>query len=388
MKAVTAKLPWLQVKRGGWRAHLGLGVAIALFAGLALYGVQRLSGEREEIRVAHESGSWVIVQAEFELVRFIGALDRFALNSPDVSHDELVSRYDILFSRLPLLIEGPNADLVRPVEGLAATAQQLLATLKSLESSVLNLRPDDGITYQAIRGRVAPFEKPWHDFTLDAMVGGAVFYDGERPNQTLYLTMVAFLGLLVSGGVMVAILRQRIREARQLAWDLETERDTWQRAGHRLGDAIEALPQAFAMFDADDRLVLCNQHFRAFLAIGGDADPVGQTLEQLLRRCAAAALYAMDGDEKLEALVARHLVYHSAYGRFEFALADGRRMRSEERETADGGKLVVLTDVTDAQARVSPRKAGAADHPIHAYRIGGHRPDRAYAVAGRAQHWR
>ena len=41
----------------------------------------------------------------------------------------------------------------------------------------------------------------------------------------------------------------------------------------RLVDAIESISEGFALYDADDRLVLCNRRFREILHLG-DADAV------------------------------------------------------------------------------------------------------------------
>ncbi len=60
-------------------------------------------------------------------------------------------------------------------------------------------------------------------------------------------------------------------------------------ARRRLIDAIESISEGFALYDADDRLVLCNPRFREILHLG-DADAVvpGMRFETIVRRCAGA----------------------------------------------------------------------------------------------------
>ncbi|MFN8924533.1 MAG: PAS-domain containing protein, partial [Rhodospirillales bacterium] len=77
------------------------------------------------------------------------------------------------------------------------------------------------------------------------------------------------LALLVAAlaAVVVALLVRADRALRQkaaLADRLEKERE-------RFLAAIESIPDGFVMFDADDRLVVCNARYRDYYAVTGDA---------------------------------------------------------------------------------------------------------------------
>ena len=76
-------------------------------------------------------------------------LDRYALGRADVDHEELLTRFEIFWSRLPLLVEGDDSASIQSVEG-AATVPQMIAQLERLEPAVMALRPGDRAAYRPI----------------------------------------------------------------------------------------------------------------------------------------------------------------------------------------------------------------------------------------------
>ena len=67
---------------------------------------------------------WMASRAEVELQRLLVTLDRYALGRADVDHEELLRRFEIFWSRLPLL-EGVDSASVQSVEG-AATVPEMI----------------------------------------------------------------------------------------------------------------------------------------------------------------------------------------------------------------------------------------------------------------------
>ena len=58
-------------------------------------------------------------------------------------------------------------------------------------------------------------------------------------------------------------------------------------ADMRLRDAIETIPEAFVLWDADNRLVLCNSNFQELHQLPDEAIIVGASYESLSRRAAS-----------------------------------------------------------------------------------------------------
>jgi two-component system cell cycle sensor histidine kinase PleC len=108
-------------------------------------------------------------------------------------------------------------------------------------------------------------------------------------------------------------------------------------ADMRLRDAIETIPEAFVVWDADNRLVLCNSNFQELHNLPDDAITVGASYESVVEagRKPVVRSKAITGGPNIPG--ART---------FEAQLEDGRWLHISERRTKDGGYVSVGTDIT------------------------------------------
>jgi adenylate cyclase len=139
--------------------------------------------------------------------------------------------------------------------------------------------------------------------------------------------------------------RQRLEEERQHA---EAEA---QRAQAQLREAIEAISEGFALYDADDRMVVCNSRFKEMYAgLGVEIQP-GTQYETILRAVARTGIIPA-ALESSDAWIAERLERHrNPKGAFEQQRGGGMWLKISERRTADGGIVGVFTDVTDLKDR-------------------------------------
>jgi two-component system, cell cycle sensor histidine kinase PleC len=108
-------------------------------------------------------------------------------------------------------------------------------------------------------------------------------------------------------------------------------------ADMRLRDAIETIPEAFVLWDADNRLVLCNSNFQELHNLPDESIMVGASYESVVA-------------EGSQPVVRNRIVTGgpSVPGArtFEAQLEDGRWLHISERRTKDGGYVSVGTDIT------------------------------------------
>ncbi len=108
-------------------------------------------------------------------------------------------------------------------------------------------------------------------------------------------------------------------------------------ADMRLRDAIETIPEAFVLWDADNRLVLCNSNFQELHDLSEEAIAVGASYESVLAAGRKPVVRnKVDG-------TGPHL---PGARTFEAQLEDGRWLHISERRTKDGGYVSVGTDIT------------------------------------------
>src|SRR5690349_11219310 len=117
-------------------------------------------------------------------------------------------------------------------------------------------------------------------------------------------------GTVVSAAIRDITERHRLEVAGKLASD-------------RLHSAVEATQDAFALFDADDRLVLCNSVFRQTLPRSLSGPVVGRTFSDLLEASLSEDGLGVNG-ETAEHYRQRRLAYRrDPQGAIDFRSADG-----------------------------------------------------------------
>jgi two-component system cell cycle sensor histidine kinase PleC len=105
----------------------------------------------------------------------------------------------------------------------------------------------------------------------------------------------------------------------------------------RLRDAIETIPEAFVLWDAGDRLVLCNSHFQRLHRLPDSAVTPGTSYETVIEVGSMPEVRTRLHETGAQAPGART---------FEAQLDDGSWLHISERRTKDGGYVSVGTDIT------------------------------------------
>ncbi|NIK47039.1 two-component system cell cycle sensor histidine kinase PleC [Variibacter gotjawalensis] len=125
-----------------------------------------------------------------------------------------------------------------------------------------------------------------------------------------------------------------------IAVDITDQKDlaaTTATANERLRDAIEAISEAFVLWDSNNRLVLCNSKFQTLNNLPDESIRPGLPYRQVIASGVQPIVRTSLADES-----------HHAQGglTFEAQLDDGRWLQISERRTHDGGFVSVGTDIT------------------------------------------
>ncbi|MFQ5916033.1 MAG: PAS-domain containing protein, partial [Nitrospinota bacterium] len=116
----------------------------------------------------------------------------------------------------------------------------------------------------------------------------------------------------------------------------------------RLVDAIESISEGFALFDAEDRLVLYNTKYKEIYPTSRHLKLVpGARFEDIIRASAEKGLHAA-AIGRVEEWVRERLEQHyNPRGAVEQRLSDGRWLRVTERKTREGGIVGIRADITE-----------------------------------------
>jgi two-component system cell cycle sensor histidine kinase PleC len=159
-----------------------------------------------------------------------------------------------------------------------------------------------------------------HEFRLRAVDGDWVWLRAraelmsDPDDQTRHLV-----------GIAVDITEQRGLEERT------------KRADARLRDAVEAISEAFVLWDPSNRLVLCNSKFQHLHELPQDAIVAGRNYAEVM---------AQGRPPEVQHQIVREERQDAGARTFEARLSDGRWLQINERRTKDGGYVSVGTDIT------------------------------------------
>ncbi|MEO6599086.1 MAG: ATP-binding protein [Polyangiaceae bacterium] len=165
---------------------------------------------------------------------------------------------------------------------------------------------------------------------------------------------VSLSPLQTDDGVIVSAAIRDISERRRIEGEARL-------AAERLRSAVESIQEAFALFDADDRVLLCNSAFRQTVPPSTTGPVIGMRFTELLELSISAGVIDL-GSETPDEHRHRRLQYRlEPRGVFDFRTTDGRSLRMIDRRTSEGGTVTTIWDLTeDVQREIELKHARSA----------------------------
>ena len=148
----------------------------------------------------------------------------------------------------------------------------------------------------------------------------------QKVRVLIFLTGIAILSLTM---VVTRLLDER--------WVAET----------RLKSAIDATEEGFVFYDADNRLVSCNEKYKEFYQKSADLLVPGNTFDYILREGVRRGQYSEAVGCEEEWIEQRMAAHRAANYSIELRHNDGRWLKITEQKTPDGGTVGFRVDITD-----------------------------------------
>ena len=199
--------------------------------------------------------------------------------------------------------------LINPSDPPERQTEKLLTIANVLMRRVEQITDDSGAAYAQFQ-RAAMLEDQVRERT----------HDLERA-----------LHLLNNSNLMLAAANRETEAARQ-----------------NLASAIETIQEGFALFDAGDILVMCNSRFGMDMS---DVRPhlrAGLTFDDYIGLVSQSSFLELpDGESPSDWAIARWQKHKDQHVIFNVRMRFDRWMQVSEHRTADGGTVILQTDVTD-----------------------------------------
>ena len=213
---------------------------------------------------------------------------------------------------------------------------------RALAPSAAALPADGGAVTMPGRyhaGTVLAASRPilYRDVYVVASYEEAAAFAAWEMDQRRLLLVAGSLGLLLLALALALNLALRQRER------VEAERA---RARAVLERAIETMPDGFVMFDAGDRLVMCNQRYRDFYAISAPFIRPGARFEDIIREGARRGQYPQAGED-IDRLRRRYHCWHRGdHPAWSGCCRMAAGCMVTERQIPGGGTVGIRTDIT------------------------------------------
>src|ERR687891_1179340 len=146
--------------------------------------------------------------------------------------------------------------------------------------------------------------------------------------------------------------------------ELSGTRDEATEARRRLTDALESISEGFFLYDADDRMVLCNSRYRELFPSMADVYQPGLEFEQMIRTVVERGI-VVEAVQRPQEWIAQRVAQHRNPRGSILLQSDGRWIQVSERKTRDGGTVGIFTDVTELKRR-EEEVAAARDEAMQA----------------------
>lgn len=119
-------------------------------------------------------------------------------------------------------------------------------------------------------------------------------------------------------------------------------------AQKNLANAIEAVQEGFALFDAGDVMIMCNSRYNALLPDIRSGMKPGLTFDDYLTLCASSQHLVMpEGMSRRDWIAMRKRRHNDRHYMLTQQMAEGRWVQVSEQRTSDGSTAIIQTEVTD-----------------------------------------
>ncbi len=208
-------------------------LVVLVFSFSSLYSIFQLSNSINIIQKSQSTNAWAMLQLQKEYYRFLGALKLYQYQGID--YEQLMLRYEILWSRYPVLLRKGDSYTLPPEFELKIDT--LFKQTREVEPYFPRLQQDPELAKRVI----ATFESQGKELGVLVRYNYRLNFGAYKKAESVLLglqqkLLLSVLGLFLAGGVLVVYAFRQSSKNEHLA----------------LHDALTGLPNRKVLFNAMD----------------------------------------------------------------------------------------------------------------------------------------
>jgi len=365
---------------------LGLGANAYLTSTRSAEGLRVLTNELIPKQQAFSQANEAVVATHMKIFRYVSwASNGVSHTLLDPLHAEINADLDKLSYRIAALARRPDLSASE-----RKSMQELLSQwqiCKEHAKDTIDVGESDaamatmmlGQTDETFKAVDATFQDLSNAISETARGLSNRLYSDAEVNKNLVI-LVTIIGFLISGFVAIIVGQSIVRPIEAVTDAMQRlsagEIDVEVGHGHRrdeigrmveaievfrkniidrhameqtLTEAIEAISEGFALYDADDRIAVCNTRYREMFSYGRETSMVGTPFQTIV---ANAVGLIEDAQIDPARWIAERVAAHRNPGAPHLQhRSDGRWIRVSERRTAPGGVVATYGDITELKHR-------------------------------------
>jgi diguanylate cyclase (GGDEF)-like protein/PAS domain S-box-containing protein len=149
-------------------------------------------------------------------------------------------------------------------------------------------------------------------------------------------------------------LEMRVHELQDLYRRMEAQADLAMRMSEELSlakaqlfDAVASISEGFALWDAEDKLVMCNENYRELYPTLGDVIVPGVAFEEFIRAVYDRGVQSRPEGDLEKAIQERVIGHRTSVSAFEQKLSDGRWVKISKRKMKTNHVVGIISDISE-----------------------------------------
>jgi len=193
--------------------YLLLTIAVVLLASATAFGFYKMRQESELARYNSQAALWLVVSFEREYHILDTMLWRYTIGDTSLSPEELLTQYDVLWSRIELMQQGGHARPLQQIVSFESIVPVAMAMVQRHENSVFAAIPAGEPIPESFLEEFRGMADPIHKFMIDTHLnrGWMVNLRESQIKDTRLAIYLTLAGTLVSTLMLFIITLVQMR---------------------------------------------------------------------------------------------------------------------------------------------------------------------------------